>query len=79
MARKLLVVIFVLTLAALELLALRQEQINTVHAMTAIHDQLARQESSLDTIRFAIEEQCSSESLGLFTSELATAELPSNE
>ena len=79
MARKLLVVIFVFTLAALELLAVRQEQINTVHVMTANHDQIARQESSLDAIRFAIEKQCSSESLGLLTAEVATIELPSDE
>jgi hypothetical protein len=66
MARKLLIVIFVFTLAALTLLATRQEQINTVHAMTALHHQITRQETSLDAIRFAIEKECSAESLGLF-------------
>ena len=75
MARKLLIVIFVFTLAALELLAIRQEQINTVHAMTILHQQFARQETSLDELRFAIESECSIESLGLFL----TAELDQNE
>ena len=75
MARKLLIVIFVFTLAALELLAIRQEQINTVHTMTIIHQQITRQETSLDTLRFAIEKECSLESLGLFL----TAELEYGE
>ncbi len=66
MARKLLIVIFVFTLAALELLAIRQEQINTVHSMTVLHQKIARQETSLDALRFAIEKECSAESLGLF-------------
>ncbi|HJN71547.1 MAG: hypothetical protein HOC93_03740 [Phycisphaerae bacterium] len=66
MARKLLIVIFIFTLAALSLLAIRQEQINTVHTMTVLHQQIARQETSLDALRFAIEEECSVESLGLF-------------
>jgi hypothetical protein len=66
MARKLLIVIFVFTLAALTLLAIRQEQINTVHTMTILHQQITRQENSLDALRFAIEKECSTESLGLF-------------
>ncbi|MBC8202968.1 MAG: hypothetical protein H8E91_03980 [Planctomycetes bacterium] len=66
MARKLLIVIFVFTLAALSLLAIRQEQINTVHTMTVLHQKIARQETSLDALRFAIEKECSAESLGLF-------------
>ncbi len=75
MARKLLIVIFVFTLAALELLAIRQEQINTVHTMTIVHQHIARQEMSLDALRFAIEKECSVESLGLFL----TAELEHEE
>jgi hypothetical protein len=66
MARKLLIVIFVFTLAALELLAIRQEQINTVHTMTVLHQKIAWQETSLDALRFALEGECSAESLGLF-------------
>jgi len=68
MARKLLIVIFVFTLAALELLAIRQEQINTVHTMTVLHQQIARQETTLDALGFAIEKECSVDSLGLFLS-----------
>ena len=68
MARKLLIVIFVFTLAALELLAIRQEQINTVHTMTVLHQQIARQETALDALGFAIEKECSVDSLGLFLS-----------
>jgi len=75
MARKLLIVIFVFTLAALELLTIRQEQINTVHTMTIIHQQIVRQETSLDALRFAIEKKCSLESLGLYL----TAELEQDE
>jgi cell division protein FtsL len=66
MARKLLIVIFVFTIAALSLLVIRQEQINTVHTMMVLHQQISRQKTSLDTLRFAIEEECSAESLGLF-------------
>jgi cell division protein FtsL len=68
MARKLLIVIFVFTLAALSLLVIRQEQINTMHTMTVLHQKIARQETSIDALRFAIEKECSSESLGLFQS-----------
>jgi hypothetical protein len=66
MARKLLIVIFVFTIAALSLLVIRQEQINTVHTMMVLHLQISRQKTSLDALRFAIEEECSAESLGLF-------------
>nr|MBC8523301.1 hypothetical protein [PVC group bacterium] len=49
MARKLIVVIFVFTLAALELLAVRQAQINTVNEMTNLHQIISKHETTLDT------------------------------
>ncbi|MDP6542073.1 MAG: hypothetical protein QGF07_04730 [Phycisphaerales bacterium] len=79
MARKLIVVIFVFTLAALELLAVRQAQINTVNEMTKLNQLISKHETTLDTLRLAIEEQCSSESLGIITTEIASAQLASDE
>ena len=40
MVGKLIITISILSLAALELLVLRQEQINTVHAMTQLHREI---------------------------------------
>ena len=77
MARKLIVVIFIITVAALELLAVRQAQINTVHTMTMLHQKIARQETALNTLRFEIEEQCSPDSLKLFNTDMAVVGLPS--
>ena len=55
MSRKLILTIIVLSFAALELLAVRQEQINTVYEMTKLHDEIDAKISTIDALRINIE------------------------
>lgn len=55
MSRKLIVTIIVLSIAALELLAVRQAQINTVHEMTKLHREIDTCVSIIDTLKIEIE------------------------
>lgn len=63
MARKLILTILVLCLAMLELLAVRQEQINTVHAMTQLHRKIDASNEELIAIQIQIEIACSPSAL----------------
>ena len=53
------VTIIAVGLAAVHLLAIRQAQINTVHAMAQVHAEVARHESQLEQMRLEIERRCS--------------------
>ena len=55
MARKLILTILVLSFAMLELLAVRQEQINTVYEMTILHTEIDVKVSTIDSLRIEIE------------------------
>ena len=55
MSRKLIFTIIVLSFAALELLAVRQEQINTVYEMTKLHREIDAKVSTIDALRIKIE------------------------
>ena len=55
MSRKLIFTIIVLSIAALELLAVRQAQINTVHEMTKLHREIDTCVSIIDTLKIEIE------------------------
>ena len=55
MSRKLIFTIIVLSFAALELLAVRQEQINTVYEMTKLHREIDAKVSMIDALRIKIE------------------------
>ncbi len=55
MSRKLIFTIIVLSFAALELLAVRQEQINTVYEMTTLHREIDAKVSIIDSLRIKIE------------------------
>ena len=55
MSRKLIFTIIVLSFAALELLAVRQEQINTVYEMTKLHREIDAKVSTIDALRINIE------------------------
>ena len=55
MSRKLIFTIIVLSFAALELLAVRQEQINTVYEMTKLHREIDAKISTIDALRVKIE------------------------
>ena len=55
MSRKLIFTIIVLSFAALELLAVRQEQINTVYVMTKLHDEIDAKIATIDALRINIE------------------------
>jgi hypothetical protein len=55
MSRKLIFTIIVFSFAALELLAVRQEQINTVYEMTKLHDEIDAKISTIDALRIKIE------------------------
>ena len=55
MSRKLIFTIIVLSFAALELLAIRQEQINTVYEMTKLHREIDTMVSKIDALRIEIE------------------------
>ena len=59
MARKLIFTILILGLAALELLAVRQAQINTVNKMTELHRAIDDGNAVIDTLRVKIETACS--------------------
>ena len=63
MARKLIITILVLSFALLELLAIRQEQINTVHAMTQLHRKIDAENEALNALKIQIEVACSPSSL----------------
>ena len=55
MTRKLIFTIIILSFAALELLVVRQEQINTVNEMTRLHVEIDRCVSIIDELRIEIE------------------------
>ena len=55
MSRKLIFTIIVLSFAALELLAVRQEQINTVYEMTKLHSEIDIKVSAINSLRIEIE------------------------
>lgn len=55
MCRKLIFTTIVLSFAALELLAVRQEQINTVFEMTNLHREIDAKVSTIDALRIKIE------------------------
>jgi len=59
MARKLLFSILILSFAILELLAVRQGQINTVHEMTQMHHSIDTKNETLNTLSIQIETVCS--------------------
>jgi len=72
MARKLLFTILILSVAALELLGVRQKQINTVDSMTLLHREINEQIALIDTLRIEIEFACSPSLLGtIHQSEIA--------
>jgi|TARA_B100001964_G_C13864829_1_gene436077 hypothetical protein len=64
MAKKLIISILVLSFSLLELLAIRQEQINTVHAMTLLHRSIDASNEELNALQIQIEFACSPKSLG---------------
>jgi len=55
MTRKLIFTIIVLSFAALDLLVVRQEQINTVNEMTRLHVEIDACVSTIDALRIEIE------------------------
>jgi len=55
MTRKVLIMIITLALAALALLAIRQEQINTVNSMSSLHHEIESINSELDFLKIRIE------------------------
>ena len=59
MSRKLIATILLLSLACLDLLAVRQEQINTVHEMTQLHLTINRGNEKINTLSIEIEMACS--------------------
>ncbi|MGY8752501.1 MAG: hypothetical protein ACKVIO_01260 [Phycisphaerales bacterium] len=59
MARKLIFTIVVLSFAMLELLAVRQAQINTVHSMTVLHRKIEANNEALKVLKIQIERACS--------------------
>jgi hypothetical protein len=59
MARKLIITILVLSFAMLVLLAVRQEQINTVHTMTQLHRKIDTSNEKLNALQIKIEIACS--------------------
>ena len=65
MTQKVFITIFTLALAALALLAIRQEQINTVNSMSAIHHDIDKIGSKLDLIKIQIEIVSSPNTLGV--------------
>ena len=72
MARKLLFSILLLSFAVLELLAVRQGQINTVHEMTKMPHSIDRQNETLNALSIQIETVCSPMHI---QQEIASAEL----
>jgi hypothetical protein len=59
MARKLIITIVVLSFALLELLAVRQEQINNVHTMEQLDKQINEKSEELNKLQIDIEIACS--------------------
>lgn len=59
MARKLILTIIVLSFAMLELLAVRQAQINTVHTMAQLHQQINTDNEKINVLQIQIELACS--------------------
>ena len=69
MSRKLILTILALALASLELLAVRQAQINTMNQMTEFHKEIDRCNATLNTLRIEIETACSPNTLNLMFSD----------
>lgn len=63
MARKLIFTIIVLSFAMLELLVVRQAQINTVHSMTTLHRKIEANNEAINVLKVQIEEACSPSAL----------------
>ena len=59
MAKKLIITILVLSVAMLELVVVRQAQINTVHAMTKLHCKIDKDNERLNVLQIQIETACS--------------------
>ncbi len=59
MSRKLILSILILSFAFLELLAVRQEQINTVHEMAQLHHAIDRGNDVINALSIKIEIACS--------------------
>ena len=59
MSRKLILSILILSYSFLELLAVRQEQLNTVHEMAQLHNAIDKGNESINTLSIAIETICS--------------------
>ena len=58
MNRKLIITIIVFSFAMLELLAVRQGHINTVHKMTLQHRKIEATTEKLNTLKIQIEKAC---------------------
>ncbi|MCH2147798.1 MAG: hypothetical protein MK073_08285 [Phycisphaerales bacterium] len=63
MTKKIVCIIFILTLASLALLAIRQEQINAAHTIAENHRKMIRLTQQIDQIRVEIETVTSPESI----------------
>ncbi len=59
MSRKLIISILVISFAFLELLAVRQKQINTVHEMAILHQAINECNETINTLSIRIESTCS--------------------
>ena len=59
MSRKLIVSILIVSFALLELLAVRQEQLNTVHEMSRLHSAINNGGEHIASISIEIEMACS--------------------
>jgi hypothetical protein len=59
MSRKLIFSILVLSFAFLDLLAVRQKQINTVHEMALLHQTINDYNDTISALSIAIESACS--------------------
>ena len=55
MSRKLIITIIVLSIAALDLLTVRQAQINTVNEMTKLHEGIDNCVSTIEALKIEIE------------------------
>ena len=63
MTKKIVCIIFILTLASLALLAIRQEQINAAHTIAENHRKMIRLTQQIDQVRVEIETVTSPESI----------------
>jgi cell division protein FtsL len=59
MNRKLITTIIILSIAMLELLAVRQGHINTVNSMTTLHRKIDSNNEKLNMLKIQIERACS--------------------